>query len=61
MSKIKSTTMNEVLFVRVSRKMLDEIDALLKDERLEHPGRRISRSDLIREILIRELYRYNKE
>lgn len=61
MNKTKSKLMSEVLFIRINRKMLDDLDSLLKDERLEHPGRKISRSDLVREILIRELYRHNKE
>jgi metal-responsive CopG/Arc/MetJ family transcriptional regulator len=42
-----------ILFVRVPQDLMSGLDDLLDQERKEHPGREVSRSDIVREILYR--------
>jgi predicted ATP-dependent serine protease len=43
--------LNEVLFVRTSRTLLDELDALVREEKQERPYRVVTRADIARELL----------
>ena len=45
----------EVLFVRVPIELIQRLDQELERRRREEPGRVISRADIVREILYREL------
>lgn len=45
--------LSEVIYIRADQALVNGIDVLLEKDRLGHPGRTLSRSDLIREILWR--------
>lgn len=43
--------LREVLFVRTNRELLSGLDKLVECERQAHPGRTITRADIVRDIL----------
>ena len=43
--------LNRVLYVRVADDILKGLDALAKQEKQKHPGRKVTRSDVARTIL----------
>jgi len=45
----------EVLFIRVPIELVDRLDHETERQRKEQPHRTVSRSDVVREILYREL------
>lgn len=47
--------LTHVLFVRVDQTMLDALDKVRDVESQEHPGRVVSRADVVRELLSRGL------
>jgi len=49
--------LTSVLFVRVDKEMLAELDAIADAEKAKHPGRGCSRSDVVRELLAMALER----
>lgn len=48
-------SLDRVLFVRADKALVRDLDALLAQERAAHPGHRISRSDLVRALLLEAL------
>ena len=43
--------LDKVLFVRANEDLLDALDVLVERERIERPGRAVSRADVARELL----------
>ena len=50
------SSLNKGLFIRVDQRLLNAIDALVKKNRKRQPGRSVSRSDVVREILYSALF-----
>jgi len=50
-----SRGLNEVLFVRAPIDLIERLDERLARAREKAPGRRISRADIVREILYQEV------
>lgn len=46
-----SRGLTEVLYIRVSKELIDRLDARVREERKLRPGQVISRADIVRELL----------
>ena len=53
--------LRQVLFVRINLELLYGLDGLVERERQAHPGRIVTRADIVRDILYQAIKNGNEE